>query len=360
MTIHYWPYDEVSLQLPNDDTTVTLETPWLTATLEKSFFDRDVLRQLKSKLDEKTLGVEDLPLVNHFFSHFHQYPVAYVLPTEKFGDEYDTHELDDNALVHMDFLQLFNVMFSGFFSKSDVAALRLLLPRREFHWDVDAAVAFSSFNGRVHPESLLSVVRRYHLIELLTNDHGHEIFRAIEKLDAHQFKKAVAQMVRQNHFVTEQCQQALSPARDRAGRAEPLVQAFMDEEFGHDRLLKKSLLQLGMQPEEIPVSIRTRALMHGLSYCAQTHFLAFSFAIDAFERSAFADVDPLADLLIKGGFKSAAKYINAHMNINDQGEHENVAAKFLTHMESTSPQYATVAVRMMEIISLIMCGVSGD
>ena len=94
--------------------------------------------------------------------------------------------------------------------------------------------------------------------------------------------------------------------------------------------------------------------LHLLKFCAERNFLAFSMAIDAFERSNCEEVDPMAQLLMHGGFHKAAEFINLHMKINDDGDHENVAQKFLAPMELCDRDYALEAIRLMEILSLVM------
>ena len=91
---------------------------------------------------------------------------------------------------------------------------------------------------------------------------------------------------------------------------------------------------------------------------ARKNFLAFAMVVDFFERSTYEDVDPMAKLLRKGGFDKAAKQVNHHKEINDSGDHENVALGFLTNMPLCSPEYAFEAIRIAELVSLVMTGVT--
>jgi hypothetical protein len=196
------------------------------------------------------------------------------------------------------------------------------------------------------------------LLELIMNDRGKEIFNSIKKRGAKEFHKAVARVLRQNHYVTEQCQQALRPALFIAQQAAPFIDEFMTAERGHDKILTKALLHLGAKPDDIEVTVQTKALMALLTYMAERNFLAFAMAVDAFERNNYEEIDPMAKLLIDAGFEKSADFINLHMKINDQGGHENVAQQFLRFMAPCDRAYALEALRLMELLSVVMCSVS--
>ena len=56
------------------------------------------------------------------------------------------------------------------------------LSRTSWQWASDAALKFASINNAIHPESLFSAIRRYHLLELLNSDEGSQVVQKIEKL----------------------------------------------------------------------------------------------------------------------------------------------------------------------------------
>jgi hypothetical protein len=94
--------------------------------------------------------------------------------------------------------------------------------------------------------------------------------------------------------------------------------------------------------------------MHLLEFCAHRNFLAFAIAIEMFERSNYDECDPMAQALKKGGFAKSADFINVHMKINDQGDHENIARTFLQFMDLCNRDYAREALRLAELLSLVM------
>lgn len=358
----YWPYDEVSLETLNGK--VKLKTPWIEASTSQSFFNKSALTTLETKLSDNSLTADDLGLVNNFFQHFREYPLAYILPTHKTAPSLDQHGLVDRSLLDGSLSEtlskIFNAMVphSSELEENDLVDLLSLFPQRDWTWVSTAALDFSTINKAVHPESLFSIARRYHLLELINTDDGIQIFEDMKALKPEPYKAALCKLVRQNHYVTEKCQEALEPAIALAGQASPLIEEFMAEERGHDKILGKALMHLGADPKTIEVSVQTRMLMHMLKFCAQRNFLAFCMAIDAFERSNYEDTDPMAQLLSKGGFDKAAEFINLHMKINDDGDHENVAAKFLQFMDLCDRDYGFEAIRLMEIVSVLMSLIS--
>jgi hypothetical protein len=360
----YWPYDEVSLEFKAANGDITLKTPWLEAKCSGAHFDTTAITALSSKMNDKTLGPNDVNLVSNFFRHFHQYPIAYILPEPKAGAQLDCHALKDKSLLQGSLIETMKEIFAHplstgtEFTHADFSFLLPQLPRHHWEWDHRAALDFASIHNKIHPESLLSIARRFHLLEIMQNDKGISIFRAIENAPATSFKSALCKLIRQNHFVTEKCQEALQPALRIAQQAAPMIKDFMEAERGHDKILKKALLHLDEEPENIAVSVPTKALMIMLAYVADRNFLAFAMAIDAFERNNFEEVDPIAKLLAKGGYQKAADFINLHMKINDEGHHDNIASTFLKYMDLCDEDYAQEAMRLMEILSLIMGKIS--
>lgn len=355
----YWPYDEVTLDAKHPGE-LTVKTPWLEATTSSAPFNPSNIARLKTKLHDRSLCADDLVLVNDFFRHFHDYPLTYILPTPKKAIGLDRHDIHDfsNLTTELDEV-LFSVLIdNASFTRDEAERLLATLPRRVFEWDHEAALDFATLDGQVHPESIFSITRRYHLLELLTNDRGKNIFNNIRKRGAKAFRNGVARLLRQNHYVTEQCQESLRPAMMIAGQATPFVEDFMAAERGHDTIFKKALMHLGHNPDDIEVSLQTKALMTVLQYLAERNFLAFAMAVDAFERNNYEETDPIAKLLVDGGFEKSADFVNLHMKINDEGNHENVAQLFLQYMDLCDRSYALEAMRLMEVLSVVMSSVS--
>jgi len=357
----YWPYDEVTLKQGDAPNKISVTCPWLTATVTVPEDDCDAVQILVEKSARDSLAIEDLTLVQWLFVRLSQYPLAYVLPTPKQGQ--DHHELQDRDIVAAGLKQILKKAVEAPRSQSDVTAFDIeeivaALPRTDLNWDVDSALAFSRTQKGIHPESLFSVARRYHLIDVLESNQASKNFDEIESLDPEHFALASAMMVRQNHYVTERCQEALTPALRIAQSATDAVQEFIQEENGHDKILGVALKSVGSDYANLPASLHTRMLMQLLQFAASRNFLAFAIAVDFFERSTNQDSDPMAQLLQKGGFDKAARHIDRHKDINDAGGHENIAFGFLSNMDYCDEAYAIEALKIAEAVNLVMNHVS--
>jgi hypothetical protein len=165
-------------------------------------------------------------------------------------------------------------------------------------------------------------------------------------------------MLRQNHYVTERCNASLGAALATAGHAKAEVEEFIRAENGHDRILNLALESTAASAPSVPVTPQAVLLMDLLAYCGKRNFLAFAMAIDFFERSAYQESDPLAEVLREGKLDYAARQIDRHMKINDAGEHENVALSFLAPMGAVDAAYAEEALRLAELLTTMMNGVA--
>ncbi|RZA25959.1 MAG: hypothetical protein EOP10_05180 [Proteobacteria bacterium] len=358
----YWPYDEVTLDRPAEGNVAEVKTPWLSARVTFKEDDREKIERLAGKFADHSLSAQDIELINWFFGELDHYSFCYIVPAPKEETALDQHELRDAAFVALPFTDFLttSAQESKEFASADAQTVTDQFKQRDWSWDAKAALEFAQLGGKIHPESLFTVVRRFHLLDVLEKDDGKQKFAFIESLKGPEFARAASLLVRQNHYVTQKCQEALLPAVKTAGRAKPLVEAFVKEENGHDLILNVALKALTPDPQAVPVSLQTKAIMHLLKFAAERNFFAFAMAIDFFERSSYEDIDPLAQLLIKGGFDKAAKQINRHMEINDAGGHENVACSFLESMAPCDPAYALEALRIAEMLSLVMNSITSS
>lgn len=354
----FWPYDEISLSINDADTHALVRTPWLEASVKLDESNQSKIALLASKFQTQNLLPEDIGLINWFFAEFKNLPFCYILPTPKTAESLDQARLQDESLLHLSLDAFLRTTCATILTaKLDDAAVSeaLNLARSSWDWDVQAAMQFATLGDKIHPESLLSVARRYHLLDLMADKHAGKVFDKVRELPASDFKLAAAIMVRQNHYVTQQCQAALLPALEIAAGARDLVERFIKEENGHDRILGVALQSVTETEDSnaMPVSVQTQLLMHLLQFSARKNFLAFAMVVDMFERSTFEKMDPLARLLADGGFTKAASQVNRHKEINDAGDHENVACSFLQFMAPCDSQYALEALRIAEALSLL-------
>jgi hypothetical protein len=356
----YWPYDEVRFE--RTDTGVIVKTPWLSAKIKLDDGDRKIADQISEKFESATLGPEDIPMLNHLLQGLSHLPFCYILPMQKFAK--DQHVLADQSLLGLelkDFLtRLVGVASDGVALHPAWSNLVLSgMSRKSWDWDLDSALSFAKIGEKVHPESLFSVARRYHLIDVIDNQATQQSFADIQRLKgSEEFRQAAALMVRQNHFITQQCRVSLTEALKTAMSAAPDVEEFIQEENGHDLILGAALKSIVDDPETLEVTAAAKTVMQVLATAGRRNFLGFAMIVDSFERSTYEDTDPLAKLLQSGGLDKAGRFVNRHKEINDAGEHENVACGLLKHMAPVDVDYAREAMHMAELANLLINSVA--
>lgn len=357
----FWPYDEVAVERSPHG--LSIRSPWIEAQLPATEENSDEMDRLMEALQTGPSSREKAQLVSDYFEPLDEHSLCYVLPSA-LPAGLDRHVANAD-LQELSFPWLLSLAVEA--SESLTAEEKsALLPQvaamaTDWGWDFDAARAFSLLGDEgLHPQSLLSIARRYHLLSLVGSDRGREIFELVRELPDAPFHRAVTSLVRQNHYVTEKCAASLAPAVAISGRARERVEAFMREERGHDRILGRALSSLGVNPTEVAVTAETRALMCLLEFAARRNFLAFAIAIEFFERRGYEKSEPLAELLRSRGFDEAAKRLNQHKDINDHGEHHGTARGFLEWMAPVSAEYALEAMRMAEATSRLMARVSAS
>src|SRR5690606_34343377 len=117
-------------------------------------------------------------------------------PTPKAQENLDSHDLIDDALLALDPHTFLTTVLNNTLSPSDLADVVEHLGRKDWQWDVDAAATFARCNDQVHPESVFSVARRFHMLEVVEKNSARENFAFIETLKDGEFAQAAALMVR--------------------------------------------------------------------------------------------------------------------------------------------------------------------
>jgi hypothetical protein len=352
----YWPYDEVSFE--KTDSGAIVKTPWLTAKLNLSEQDQLLASKIADKYKGQALGPEDIPLLNQLLQGLSHLPFCYILPTQKFAK--DHHALIDKTLIDLELkdfmITLVGNTIGGTHSGSPWQDQVLQgMSRKSWDWDIDAALSFAKIGEKIHPESFFSIARRFHLLDVIDNRTTDDSFSEIQKLQGTDaFRQAAALMVRQNHYITQQCHKSLSEALKTAMSAASDVEEFIQEENGHDLILGTALKSIVDDPDSLDVSPVAKAVMQVLAAAGRRNFLGFAMIVDCFERSTYEDKDPLAKLLQDGGLDRAGRFVNRHKEINDAGEHENVACSLLQHMAPVDADYAREALRMTELANLLI------
>lgn len=363
----FWPYDEVEIlrddALPNR---FLLSAPWLKFhfDIDSSHVDR-ANRALEALSVKEGLTKDHLDDINWFCSSLEKYPLCYILPrSHGFGS--DIHGQVAQEIIQTSPREMLESMLVGSNIGIDPlvdknAFIYSSLPA-VWTWDTEAAIEFSKTNAGIDPESLFSIARRFHLLNDLEQNKTANLIEFASSLqsDPAKFQSASALIVRQNHYITEKCDGVVRSALPIAKNAGSAVMDFIQAEAGHDKILAKALKYIGFDPQQIPVISTTVALMEVFKRIAERNLLAFAMVVDIFERTSYRKTDPLTELLEKGGQTAAGQMADRHREINDSGEHENIAIGFLNDMAPIDSSYANESLRLAELATLVIHQLSAE
>ncbi len=295
---YLWPYDEVLIS--QTESGLRFHSPWVTVAyprpLKNEFFQRyEVIRE-KGPQSEA-----DIKLMDSLLKPVAQYPLFYCLPdqTKKVDDQLSKYDLKNQTLAA--------------------------------RWDAETILSFCKAKTHLFDgTSALSCFRYSHIKDLMIFLSSVNKKISLPDLEGAALEEGTLLFLRQNHYVTERCEEVLTPAMQLHTKAEEKVREFIKEEQGHDRLLAQSFKELGQVPGDTPVLKSLSELMNLFKQTAQENLLAFCFIIDMFERSSGAQSNPIVQALLKMGKDKAAKPIQAHANINVHGEHDNESFEILS------------------------------
>ena len=358
----YWPYDEVSAARdPKSQSAFFLIAPWLKIRLDLPQAQLSRAIPFLEKLAANSLTAEDIDDVNWFFASLSDYPLAYVLPRPQI-DGGDQHRILASTLNLASPAELLQSLTA---SSKEPAAIKMVTEARlpkSWSWDIEAAEEFSKFQDLFDPQSLFSVARRFHLLNDLESNRTGEMLTYVQSLkaDSEKFRKASALVLRQNHYITEQCESVLREALAIGRNANEEILAFIQAESGHDGILAKALRSLGADPVQTQVTPVAKTLMEVFRFSARRNLLAFAMIVDIFERTSYREEDPVTSMLKSGGEAAAGRQIDIHRDINDSGGHENVALEFLNSMAPADEAYAREAMLLAELTTLVIHQLSAE
>lgn len=352
----YWPYEEVQMYYEDEKDSVVVQAPWIQLKLESKHYEKDALDYLVTSFAKKTLNPQnDLELVNSFFSDFSEYPLCYILPTEK---EYeDLHEIADEFLLEGSLEGLLRILLEQMEVEDVDANLKSclsVLSRKEFEWDVEEALSFSQSTEGIHPESFLTVARRMHNWESAHDSRTEELLIALETLPKKQAKRALSLLVKQTAHIQENSKTALIAANYIAGMAQEELISFINQESVHPEILDCALNALSNKPSNLEITPPTQSLIAILEFIASRNFLAFTFAIDALARRSEEELEQVVDQLRFLGNEQDARLIDQHLQTNDSQAKESSPLMFLDPMRPVSSQYAKEALKLAELVTLLM------
>ncbi len=361
MDIKFYPYEDLEMKSNNGD--VQLKTPWIELNIK---LDPQVARELQdiyNNFQNEVVKAEEVIRFSQFLEKLRRYPIYYILPFSKEGDSYN---VDNKRLINGELETLIFELSQSKefgregFKKEDLEGINLILKSRESHWDYESILNFSNINGRYCPESILTAVRKFHMMEMKEGSGVENVYSKIRNLPAKEQKEIAARMIRQNHYVTSRCISCVEPALNIAQSSKSEVEDFIKEERGHDIIMEKAIEASGFEASKLPVTLKARVIMDLLQFAASTNYLAFAILIDFFERSNFSGKDPLGELLSDIGLKDSAKLVNRHLQINEMGEHDSVSLDLLKKVGLVSQDYLKEALAIGELTSVFSNGLANQ
>ncbi len=360
MDYKYWPYEELEMKTSGGD--VHLKTPWIELNLKLDPAMASQLQGIYNNIQQQIIKPEEALIFSQFIKQVDRYPIFYILPLIKYGDE---HKLKDNNFVDGKIKTLVDHLCQskeegqqGFASKEDEQEIMMTLKSRTSPWDHDSILKFATVDEMYCPESVLTAVRKFHMIEVKERGGVSQVYTTVRELPDDQQQDMAARLIRQNHYVTSRCIEAVEPALEIAQSSKEEVEKFIKEEKGHDIIMAKAVEAAGFDAEKVEVCLNARVIMDLLKFSASRNFLAFALLIDFFERSNFSGKDPLGELLSDIGLKDSAKLVNRHMQINDMGEHDAVSLDLLKNVGLVTEPYLREALAIAELTSVFSNGIA--
>ena len=373
--VEFIPYEELELtRLPTQGGgAFQLKTPWFQLPIEIACDkpeDADVIYHALTSGEAPDL--EAAIKVSWLLKEMASYPISYRAPRQLLDACPETWFPSGKSAEHLDPKQMAQIILAETDSWIPVRAqfrdTILASMRNTWDWEKDSVVDFSyAPMSRLHDVlSIFTTVRRFHLHHLAQADSSFELYRTIEdcgKQHQDRARRLICLTLRQNHFITENCLEALTPAMERDPQLAVMLREFIDSEKGHDKLLRQAIDSTGsvIAFDEIPVLASTEFAVRILRYVARTDLVGFACALDMFERDDYQVEDYLGSVLTRIGYEKSGKLLQTHKSINTQAEHDEMGIALLQGRPMGIPhQHLISTLRSTELLSHTMNRIASD
>lgn len=372
--VHFLPYEELKIQKSKKEPKkYTLATPWLRfdieMDLEAAEFENCICKFINEN-NESNEPTQDPELVSWFLEHFAHFPICYRLPRANlmqvashwFSKTMEDQDLWTPKRLGEAIIKESDPFFDFNWQSSNPVDLQV------WSWENESTAWFAkSPNSFTYdPVSVFTIIRRYHLKTLEQRDASQKLYNTIRDLglkkDTKKLKWLIALTIKQNYYATKMCQTSLEPCIQRFPHFSAL-QDFIESEQGHDKLMLEALASVGYKPEDIPTLPKCEFAMRTLFYAAKHNFLAFSCALDMFERDDYQEKDYLASILKEAGFTGASSLLQKHKRINAQHHHDEIGLKLLNEQSKgygVEHAHVGLTLNICELLSYFMNEVSSD
>lgn len=342
--IKYMPYEGIKVFWNEDKTDLRISLPWLTLDLEINPKEKNWVIEAVDNL----YGFPTHPSVQWFLGQLRDYKIGYYMPRS------NTQVLISPTEYYEVALDSPSTLFALLVPDSTFRADELV--SKHWAWDLEDILGRSKILGAPYydPLSAGSLLIGKHLeIDSQTKQERLDLPYLLDELrqkDEDSFFAIARRLIRQTHYVTSHFEKYSSFALENFREADKEIQAFIQEEKGHDRLMSSSLEALGCEsPEEIDVFPEIIALMNLLKISACWFPLSFVCLISFFEGVSYGDSDPISDVLLKSSRPKSGIGYKVHFNINKDGHHADVAFSLLKKIPAQSIKMIEFAARSLEL-----------
>lgn len=207
------------------------------------------------------------------------------------------------------------------------------------------------------PVTLVSYLEAYRLKgEAESDQQRQNLPLSLERLkdqDEERFFYVIALLYRQTYEITRAIQRLLPDAILRFPViSEPLTH-FLEEEKGHDTLMRLSLRHLGYEdPETLPLFNSIKKTLELLDEISKASPLAMTLAVGFFEGSFYQNTDDLAECIKHSSNPKAAIGYQRHFEINREGHHTEMIFELAAALPAQLKEEVEYATACLEALTL--------
>lgn len=332
-----WPYDDV--EILRYESGVEFKAPWVKVKYPQTISDV-MFQKIQTLRDEGPKDLNDFRLMDSLFRPLVKYPLCYLLPvsTKKSDLVLQSYTVENDRIKKQ---------FANLNVNADLVAQDCLS-----EWDIESILKLSLVSNDMYdPITVLSFFRYNHLKDVMGYLSAAQKNISLLNLNDQKLRDATLLFLRQNHYVTERCEEVLTPALSCHSHASAKIKEFIKEEQGHDKLLSLSFKRLKINPNDIEILSSLETMMNIFKMVANTNLIAFCFIVDMFERSPEGSKNPIVQSLKKLGEDEAAVPILSHSNINVDGDHDNESFEILNTIGLVPKSYIVEALNLAKVAS---------
>lgn len=349
--MNYLPYESLIVNWLPEFTEFQLLLPWIQISVEVDYDEREWLKVGIHNLHSHSLN----PKTQKFLSFLKDYPISYIQPRSM--NKFKENSFNQNMPTNID-LSSPIALINSLDIKTCPKLLSKILPM--WSWNLKDILNKTRILGsNVHdPISLVTYLICKRLeVESYTDVLRKDFSRKLDQLrqdNEARFFNVIKIFLRHTHFVTSQLQDCCHPALQTFSTARPIIQNFMDEELGHDKLMADSLRILGCtNPEDIAVFPSLITLMQLYKNTASLSPLAFTLMTGYFEGVSYTENDDIAIVLQRSSRPEASKGYAIHHDINKEGNHKDFIYELARQLLAVSKEETEIAIRILEVVCYI-------